>query len=79
MALQTGRLWVDTYSGGNLDLRRFPSAILDVSIGDLDRSCECLLEGIQDGHVEVREITFVPSGHGEAMNARRGAYHSILT
>jgi hypothetical protein len=38
-----------------------------------------LFEGIQDGHVEVREITFVPSGHGEAMNARRGGHHSILT
>jgi len=36
-------------------------------------------EGIQDGHVEVREITFVPSGHGEAMNARRGSHHSVLT
>src|SRR4029077_20308879 len=30
-----------------------------------------LFEGIQDGHIEVREITFVPSGHGEAMNASR--------
>ena len=38
-----------------------------------------LFEGIQDGHVEVREITFVPSGHGEAMNARRGGHHSVLT
>ena len=36
-------------------------------------------EGIQDGHVEVREITLVPSGHGEAMNARRGSRHSVLT
>ncbi len=25
-----------------------------------------LLEGIQDGHVEVREIAFVPRGNGEA-------------
>jgi hypothetical protein len=38
-----------------------------------------LFEGIQDGHVEVREITFVASGHGEAMNARRGGDHSVLT
>ena len=38
-----------------------------------------LFEGIQDGHVEVREITFVPSGHREAMNARRGGHHSVLT
>ena len=38
-----------------------------------------LFEGIQDGHVEVREITFVPSGHSEAMNARRGGHHAVLT
>jgi hypothetical protein len=38
-----------------------------------------LLEGIQDGHVEVREITFVPSGHGETMNASRGGHHGVLT
>jgi len=38
-----------------------------------------LFEGIQDGHVEVREITFVPSGHGEAMNARRGGHHGVFT
>src|SRR5882762_9472517 len=38
-----------------------------------------LFEGIQDGHLEVREIMFVPSGHGEAMNARRGGHHSVLT
>ena len=38
-----------------------------------------LFEGIQDGHIEVREITFVPSGHGEAMNARRGGHHGVLT
>jgi hypothetical protein len=38
-----------------------------------------LLEGIQDGHIEVREITFVPSGHGEAMNASRGGHHGVLT
>lgn len=38
-----------------------------------------LFEGIQDGHVEVREITFVPSGHGKAMNPRRGGHHSVLT
>jgi hypothetical protein len=31
-----------------------------------------LFEGIQDGHIEVREISFIPSGHGEAMNASRG-------
>jgi len=36
-----------------------------------------LLERIQDGHVEVREITFVPSGHGEAMNASRGGHHGV--
>jgi hypothetical protein len=38
-----------------------------------------LFEGIQDGHIEVREITFVPSGHGEAMNASRGGHHGVLT
>ena len=38
-----------------------------------------LFEGIQNGDVEVREITFVPSGHGEAMNARRGGHHGVLT
>lgn len=36
-------------------------------------------EGIQDGHVEMREIAFVPSGHGEAVNASRGGYHGILS
>jgi hypothetical protein len=36
-------------------------------------------EGIQDGHVEMREIAFVPSGHGEAVNASCGGYHGILT
>jgi hypothetical protein len=36
-------------------------------------------EGIQDGHVEMREIAFVPSGHGEAVNASRGGHHGILT
>ena len=38
-----------------------------------------LLEGIQDGHVEVREIAFVPRGNGEAVNASRGGYHGVLT
>ncbi len=48
----------------------------DASAQALRRS---LLKGIQDGHVEVREITFVPSGHGEAMNASRGGHHGVLT
>jgi hypothetical protein len=38
-----------------------------------------LLEGIQDGHVEVREITLVPSGYGEAVNASCGGYHGVFT
>jgi hypothetical protein len=38
-----------------------------------------VLEGIQDGNVEVRKIALVPSGHGEAMNASRRGYHGILT
>jgi hypothetical protein len=37
-----------------------------------------LLEGIEDSHVEVREIAFVPRGHGEAVNASRGGYHGVL-
>ncbi len=47
--------------------------------GRLARALRCsLLEGIQDGHVEVREITFVPSGHGEAVNASCGGHHGVL-
>jgi hypothetical protein len=38
-----------------------------------------LFEGIQDGHIEVREITFVPRDQGEAMNASRGGHHGVLT
>ena len=53
-----------------------PNQCEDASAQALRRS---LLERIQDGHVEVREITFVPSGHGEAMNASRGGHHGILT
>src|ERR1700730_14514282 len=36
-------------------------------------------ERVQDGHVEMCEIAFVPSGHGEAVNASRGSHHGILT
>jgi hypothetical protein len=36
-------------------------------------------EGIQDAHVEMCEIAFVPSGHGESVNASCGGYHGILT
>ena len=47
--------------------------------GRLARALRCsLLEGIQDGHVEVREITLVPSGHGEAVNASCGGHHGVL-
>jgi hypothetical protein len=38
-----------------------------------------LPEGIHDGQGEVREITFVPSCHGEAVDASRGGYHGVLT
>ena len=27
----------------------------------------------------MREITFIPSGQGETMNASRGRHHSVLT
>ena len=53
-----------------------PNQCEDASAQALRRS---LLERIQDGHVEVREMTFVPSGHGEAMNASRGGHHGVLT
>jgi hypothetical protein len=38
-----------------------------------------VLEGIQDSHIEMREIAFVSSGHGEAVHTSRGGYHGILT
>ena len=50
--------------------------LLGASAEALQRS---LFEGIQDSHVEVCEIAFVPSGHGQAMNARGGGHHSVLT
>jgi hypothetical protein len=53
-----------------------PNQCEDASARALRRSVP---EGIQDGHVEMREIAFVPSGHGEAVNASRGGYHGILS
>jgi hypothetical protein len=38
-----------------------------------------ILEGIQDGYVEGREIALVSSDHGEAVNASRGGHHCVLT
>jgi hypothetical protein len=55
---------------------RAAQKLADASAQALRRS---LLEGIQDGHVEVREISFVPSGHSEAVNASRGGHHGVLT
>jgi hypothetical protein len=34
-----------------------------------------LPERIEDGHVEMREIAFVPGGPGKAVNASRDGYH----
>jgi hypothetical protein len=53
-----------------------PNQCEDASARALWRSVP---EGIQDGHVEMREIAFVPSGHGEAVNASSGGYHGILS
>jgi hypothetical protein len=61
--------------GGTYGVWRLPST-QPASAQALQHS---LFEGIQDGHVEVRKITFVPSGHGEAMNSRRGGHHGVLT
>jgi hypothetical protein len=35
-------------------------------------------KGIQDGHVKMREITFVSSSHGQAVDASCGGDHGIL-
>ncbi len=52
-----------------------PSQCEDASVRGRRRP---LPERIQDGHIEMREIAFVPGGHGEAVNASRGCYHGIL-
>jgi hypothetical protein len=38
-----------------------------------------VLEGIQDRPIEVCEIAFIPSGHGETMKASRCGHHGVLT
>jgi len=37
-----------------------------------------VFEWVDNGNTKVREIVFVASRHGEAMNASSGSYHSVL-
>lgn len=70
----------------NLFLRNMPRLSVDIDLTYLPvkdrasaRALRSVPEGIQDGHVEMREIAFVPSGHGEAVNASCGGDHGIFT